>query len=338
MRIGVVGLGLMGCRHASVLARRSGVELIGGADSQEAARRRFAADFGVPVYTDIVDLLEQRPDAVVIAVPDNAHLAPAVAALTAGYATLLEKPMATDAGQARQIADLARAHGAPLMIGQTLRFDPRYRHAHDLVHSGQIGAAVHCYARRNSAVGSAARYGDTTTLPWHVSVHDIDAVTWVTGQRIRDVTGRATDRSLGRHGHLDALGALLTLADGTPFLLESSWVLPERLGSGIDSRIEIIGTEGAVEVHGLDEGLRVMGADGVSYPDVLRWQADGGSGPGGAIAQELDHFLDVVRGNAPSEIDIEEALHVVDVVEALGTAVRTGTTVEVGSGDLRESP
>jgi myo-inositol 2-dehydrogenase/D-chiro-inositol 1-dehydrogenase len=335
IRAGVVGLGLMGHRHAAILAHRPDVNLVGAADPSPTARDRFTSTFPIPVYEDLTGLLEQGVDAVVIAVPDHAHVEPAVQALTAGCATLLEKPMATSGADARAIADAARANGTPLMIGQTLRFDPRYRQARTVIHSGRIGHPAHCYARRNSAFGAAIRYGDSTSLPWHVSIHDIDAVLWMTGRRVRDVTARASDRRLAEHGHWDALGALLTLDDGTPFLLESSWILPAHLRSGIDSTVEVVGTGGVVKVHGLDEGLRVLDEDGVEYPDVLRYHEDSGAGPSGALAHEVGHFLAAIRGTIQMEIGIDEALHVVDVVEALEKSVREGRTVQVvtGTGD-----
>lgn len=329
IRVGVVGLGLMGHRHAAVLAHRRGVRLVGAADRSPDARDRFTAAFDVPVHADLDGLLDAGVDAVVIAVPDNAHVEPAVRALSAGRATLLEKPMAMSGADARTIAATARETDSLLMIGQTLRFDPRYRHAQRLVRSGRIGSPAHCYARRNSAFGAAVRYGETTSLPWHVSVHDVDAMLWVTGLRVREVTARATDRRLAGNGHWDSLGALLVLDDGTPFLLESSWILPTHLRSGIDSRLEVVGTTGTVEVHGLDEGVRILDDDGVEFPDVLRYQEDGGSGPNGALAHELDHFLAVAAGSAELEIRLDEALHVVDVVEALVESARTGGTVAV---------
>lgn len=334
-RIGVVGLGLMGWRHGTILAQKPDVELIGGVDLQPEVRQRFGTQFGCPTYQNIAELLAEGPDAVVIAVPDNGHVEPAVSALSAGCATLLEKPMATSVADARTIADAARSSGSFLMIGQTLRFDPRYRHARDVVRSGRLGDPTHCYARRNSAFGAALRYGSTTSLPWHVSVHDIDAMLWATGLRVREVTARASRRRLGDNGHWDALGALLVLSDGTPFLLESAWVLPTHLRSGIDSRLEIVGTRGSIEVHGLDEGVRIFDDSGTEFPDVLRYQQDSGAGPGGALRFEVDHFLAAAAGFVAPEVGVDEVIHGIDVVEALIESVHSGRTITVNSAQDR---
>ncbi|MGA8117002.1 MAG: Gfo/Idh/MocA family oxidoreductase [Actinocatenispora sp.] len=326
LRVAVIGLGLMGRRHAAVLAAHPAAELVAGVDLSEPAREAFRAEFSVPA---VASLSTVDADAVVVALPDNAHRAVAVDAIEGGLHVLVEKPLATTVADARAIVDAAAGSGAVVMVGQTLRFEPRYRQAHATVRSGRVGEVALCYARRNSAFGAAVRYGTSTSLPWHVSVHDVDVATWITGLRVVEVTARGTDRRLGGNGHLDALGALLTLEGGVPLLLESSWVLPEHLRSGIDCRLEVVGSRGSVEVHGLDEGLRVLDDDGWEHPDVLRWQQDGGAGPSGALANEVGHFVGAALGTFPCEVGAVEALHSVQVVAAIEESLRTGGAVPV---------
>ena len=52
---------------------------------------------------------------------------------------LIEKPLATSLEEARAIVRAAERAGVKLLVGHTLRFDPRYVQAHDAVHSGLIG-------------------------------------------------------------------------------------------------------------------------------------------------------------------------------------------------------
>ncbi len=326
LRVAVVGLGLMGRRHAAVLAAHPAAELVAGVDLSSPARESFRAEFDVPT---VHSLSTVDADAVIVALPDNAHRAVAVEAIERGWHVLVEKPLATSVADARAIADAAAGSSAVVMAGQTLRFEPRYRQARATVRSGRLGEVGLCYARRNSAFGAAVRYGTTTALPWHVSVHDVDVATWVTGLRVVEVMARGTDRRLGGRGHLDSLGALLTLEGGVPLLLESSWVLPEQLRSGIDSRLEVVGSRGSVEVHGLDEGLRVLDDDGWEHPDVLRWQADGGAGPSGALANEVAHFVGAALGTFPCEVGVADVLHSVDVVAAIEESLHTGGPVSV---------
>lgn len=327
LRTAVLGLGLMGHRHAAALAANRDAELVAGIDLDPDARNRFTEAFGVPTAGALDDMTGL--DAVIVSLPDSAHRAPVVRALEAGLHVLVEKPLATTLEDADAIVDAAERAGTVVMVGHTLRFDPRYRGARTAVREGRVGDVALCYARRNSAFGAALRYGGTTALPWHVSIHDVDAAVWVTGHRVADVTARATDNRLRDHGHLDALGALLTLDNGAPLLLESAWVLPPHLRSGIDSRLEVVGSTGSVEVHGLDEGLRVADASGWEHPDVLRWQAEGGAGPTGALVDEVAHFVGAATGRFPLELHLADALHAVEAVAALEESLRTGRTVTV---------
>ncbi|MGH3499913.1 MAG: Gfo/Idh/MocA family protein, partial [Nocardioidaceae bacterium] len=211
-----------------------------------------------------------------------------------------------------------------------LRYDPRYRAAVSAVREGRIGAVRLVHARRNSGRGATERYGTTTSLPWHVSVHDIDAILAATGSRVSEVTARATPAHPGSSGHWDALGALFTLDNDVPVILESAWVLPSAMRSAIDSRLEVVGADGVVEVAGLDEGLRVVDGGGFEFPDVLRYQDDAGAGPGGALVEELNHFVDVCRGGGDESAELERAIHVTEVVAALESSLAHGSTVTIG--------
>lgn len=333
LRVGVVGLGLMGRRHASILAHRPDAILCGGVDLDPATRDGFGVEFDTAVHARLDDLLSDAPDAVVICLPDNAHRDATCAALRAGSHVLVEKPLATSTADAGAMVAAAAEADRRLLVGFTMRFDPRHRGAREAVRSGRVGEVSLVHARRNSARGAAQRYGRSTSLPWHVTSHDIDAVLDLTGRRVREVTARATAHRFGELDQLDALGALLVLDNGAPVVVESSWVLPTAMKAAIDSRLEIVGTDGVVEVAGMDEGLRLVDGAGFDYPDVLRYSPDAGSGPGGALGYELAHFLDVCRGASEPEVTIAEALHTVEVVEALETALAENGTVTV---DRRE--
>ncbi len=65
-----------------------------------------------------------RVDAVTVAVPTESHLSVALPFLQRGTAVLVEKPLARDAGEARQMIDAAAASGAVLGVGHTERYNP----------------------------------------------------------------------------------------------------------------------------------------------------------------------------------------------------------------------
>lgn len=332
IRFGVAGAGLMGLRHAAVLAGLPGVELAAVADRDPAARRRAAERFAVPVHEDLDGLLAAGVQGAVVALPDDAHRSAAVALLQAGVAVLVEKPLATSVEDAEAI--LAVARGRLLMVGHLLRFDPRYLEARRRVGAGALGDLLHAYARRNSAAGAAHRYGTTTSLPWHVSIHDLDLVRWVTGREICEVTARGTSRRFRAAGHLDSLQALLTLDDGSPAVVESCWALPEHVSPAIDARLEVVGTDGMLEVSGFEQGLVVADQRGLGYPDTTRYAEHEDGAGGGILAAELAHFVRCLDRGTPPAVDPADALAAVRAAAAIDTAVRTGAAVRLDQKEV----
>lgn len=341
VRVAVVGAGLMGQRHARVLASTPGAELAGVADRSEQARKNAAAAFGVPTAPSLADLVSRDLDAAVIALPDNAHREVTIDALERGLAVLVEKPLATTIGDAAAIVEAAR--GRLLMVGHLLRFDPRYVVARRRVQAGELGSLLHVYARRNSAAGAVFRYGSTTSLPFHVSIHDLDLVRWVTGREVTSLLAHGTGRLFADQHHLDSLQALLRLDDGSSAVVESCWALPRHLGSAIDSRFEVVGTAGMAEVTGFEQGLMVADRTSLGYPDTARYAEYDDGSAGGILAAELSCFVRAVGAGAEPPIPPEEGLAAVMLAAAVEDSLQERREVHLDrlgdvSGDSAPVP
>jgi UDP-N-acetylglucosamine 3-dehydrogenase len=328
LRVAVLGAGLMGRRHGHAYRGIPGVELVGFVDRDPAAAGRIAAEFAVPCHAEWQPLLDgEPPDAISICLPDNLHRDASLAALSRGVAVLLEKPMATSVAEAEEIAAAGRER--LLLVGHNLRFDARYQQARRQFAAGRIGGLVHMTARRNSAIGASARYAASTGLVWHVGVHDIDLVQWIAGRPIREVTARGVSRRLASEGHYDSVLVLALLDDGTPVTMEMCWVLPGHFGSGLDSALQIMGTEGRITVHGFDQGLEIADGATVQHPDTMRWaELDDGSA-GGVLAEEIRHFVRCVREGAAPAVALDDALSAVRVAAAIQRSLAGGATVAV---------
>jgi predicted dehydrogenase len=110
VRVGVVGLGFGAAVHVPALQRLEDVEVVALAGSSRAGAQQAAAAAGVPVGCGSVDeLLEQRLDAVTIAVPPDRQAPVAAAVLAAGLPVLAEKPLAASVSEAEELAELAKS-------------------------------------------------------------------------------------------------------------------------------------------------------------------------------------------------------------------------------------
>ncbi len=123
LRTAVVGVGALGKHHARILAALPEADLVGVVDINEARAREIGGMVNAPAFVNASEVAG-RVDAVTVAVPTESHLAVALPFLQRGISVLVEKPLARDAGEARQMIDAAAASGAVLAVGHTERFNP----------------------------------------------------------------------------------------------------------------------------------------------------------------------------------------------------------------------
>src|SRR5512140_123824 len=95
LRIGIVGVGLMGRAHARA-ASRAGGRVVGVADTNLEAAKKFAASFGSTVVSGSIDevIRPDRVDAVHVCTPGGQHVEACETAISRGIHVLCEKPMA----------------------------------------------------------------------------------------------------------------------------------------------------------------------------------------------------------------------------------------------------
>ena len=165
LRAGVIGVGTFGSLHARVYAELESTDLVAVADIQSERIEHFASQYGARGYADYNELLEKEDlDIVSVCTSDELHLKPALAAAAAGKHILVEKPLSLNVSDCDTMIRAAEDAGVKLMVGQILRFDPRYYAARQAIAEGQIGDPVHLFARRNNLRKSAIRLGKHTSV------------------------------------------------------------------------------------------------------------------------------------------------------------------------------
>jgi predicted dehydrogenase len=123
VRVAVIGVGALGKHHARILAELPDVDLVGVVDVNEARARDVAATVKSSWATDACDL-PWAVDAVTVAVPTASHLKVAMPFLERGVGVLVEKPLARDLGEAREMIAAAERSSAVFGVGHTERFNP----------------------------------------------------------------------------------------------------------------------------------------------------------------------------------------------------------------------
>src|SRR5262249_51848441 len=292
-------------------------------------RRQIKRRLHVPHdYADYHDLLaDPGIEAVSVVTHVDDHVAPAVAALRAGKHVLLEKPMARTVADCDRIVAAAEKADRILMVGHICRFNPRYALARDRIAAGELGRIVSLYARRNIPAARSRTVLEKIGPLLGDGIHDTDLMLWMTGARIESVYAQTL--SVRKLKHPDIGWAMYRFQGGAIGGIADVWVLPDGPRFRIHEQLEVIGTEGAVYIHGGDTNMTVQTSKGVDHPDTLYWPSMHGE-PTGALRAEMSYFVDcVAHGRKPTVVTPKEARAAVAAVLAAEQSARTGKVVNL---------
>lgn len=271
VRLLILGTGGMAANHAEAFAAIPGVSLVAGIDTRADQLAAFCTTHGIAQgFASVDEALDWGQfDAVTNVTPDAAHHATTLPFLAAGKHVLCEKPLATNAADARAMADAAAAAGVVNMVNLSYRNVPALQKAAAMVQAGAIGEVRHFEAsylqswltqpawgawdsdpkwlwRLSSAHGSKGVLGD-------VGIHILDFATYAAGLDVAEVScllqtfdkapgGRIGDYVLDAN---DSATLQLRLSNGA-----LGTVAATRLATGHlnDLRLRLYGQNGGLEV------------------------------------------------------------------------------------------
>ncbi len=326
----VIGLGMMGQRHARVWAELPQTRLVSVCDIMPERAQAVADDYPCMVAASLEQAVNAPGvDIVSVCTDDQAHLQPCLAAATAGKHVLVEKPLATSLGDCDRIIEACENAGVMLMTGHVCRFDPRYVACREAVESGEVGDVVQVFARRNNITASGRRIGSRTSVAYFLGVHEIDLMSWIAGARITRVYSEATSKVLADIGAEDTILTLVRLEGGAVGCIETCWVIPEGSPNSLDARLEVVGTAGRVAAQvGGEEALEAADGQRARRPDIVYWTEMHGRVQG-ALANQLEHFADCVSTGTAPVVSPRQARHAVEVAQAMHRSLETGAPVDL---------
>src|SRR3569833_306999 len=181
IRIGVIGVGVMGSNHARVLAGLSGVQLVGVVDPDRAQCDLVTGALGCPAVKELDGLLKYDLDAVTIAAPTHLHRENALRCIASGIHDQVEKPIASTVEEGDDIIKAARRAGLTLMVGHVELFNPAVQAIKDAIRGEDILSIA--ITRVGPFPPRMANVGVVIDL----AVHDIDLIRWFTESDIVEV-------------------------------------------------------------------------------------------------------------------------------------------------------
>ncbi len=327
LRVGVIGLGFFGERHARIYRSLPQAELVAVCDTDAGRASRVGGALAAAPLTDAGALLARDDIAAVsICLPDRLHTEVAIAAAAAGKAILLEKPLAHDYDHARRIVAAVEKAGVRFMVAHILRFDPRYVQVYEAAAPERLGRPIHLRAKRNGTRATARRLGSASSILFYMGVHDIDAMQWIARSPIVRVYAQKIG-VLGT-GNEDALYAVVNFANGAIGQIDYSWAWPDGLMNGYRAAFEVVGERAAASLDVTDQGFAVVDDERTTGGDTHLWPEINGRIVGD-LADELAHFVSAVQDGEAFVQPYQEALAAIPVLDALAQSANSGQPVEV---------
>lgn len=138
---GIVGTGDISASIAPDFTLTENAALTAVSSRAKSSAEEFSVRFGVPAAYQGIEGLLQDPaiDAVYLGTPHGTHHALALKVLAAGKHVLVEKPMALNSSQVREICSEAQGRGLLAMEGMWTKFNPTFQDVMATVASGAIG-------------------------------------------------------------------------------------------------------------------------------------------------------------------------------------------------------
>jgi myo-inositol 2-dehydrogenase/D-chiro-inositol 1-dehydrogenase len=190
VRIGIIGVGVMGSDHARIFSAQvpgATIQAIYDADSKRAKSVAEEVGAGKVVADPIALIQDTAVDAVLVASPDQTHKELTLAGLAAKKPVLCEKPLAPTPEECLEVIAAETKLGRRLVqIGYMRRFDPSYVEMKAGLASGRLGSALmfHCI-HRNVAAPS---WFDSKMAVSNSAVHEFDIARWVLDAELSGIT------------------------------------------------------------------------------------------------------------------------------------------------------
>ena len=322
IRICMIGAGRVGKLHSGTLKRHvPGGDVVALVDPWEEVRNATGDEFGIERrFASLADALDAVEfDAVVITTPTPTHRELAVLAAEHGKHVFLEKPMALSLAECDDILAAVDRHGVLLQMGFMRRFDPDFAAAWERIRGGEIGEPM---------MIKSLTHGPGLPPPWatdlktsngnlaEVNSHDLDSVRWLMASNphrmyVEVANFKGAERGVTSEHFYDNLFATVKFESGA--LGNISGVCP--CDYGYDSRVEIIGKKGIMQIGQMQGEAVVVCVDrdhGLvtpifrRWPDRFRW----------GYIQELEHFVECVQQQRPPKVTGEDGRWAVAMVLA----------------------
>ncbi|MFB3903565.1 MAG: alkaline phosphatase family protein [Acidobacteriota bacterium] len=333
LRIIHVGVGVRGRHWLDVVASHPDFVSAACVDRDQKALDEVRAlpgqDHG-RFYTEYeTALAETEADAVLIATPSFLHGQHSKAALEAGLAVLVEKPLASRLEEAAASVALARKLGKPLMVAENFRFFQAERTVRKLLQEGRIGriGSIVCIDRRDQPSRSQGPWVKSMPDPFlnEIAVHHFDSFRYLFASRPESILARSFNPPGSDYNEGAALEALISLRNGLSIQYSGTLVATKY-----EYDLWIEGEEGEIRTDRKSVSWRPKGEKSFQKATLVEVpKGDELPYPRAGTVSILNQFRDAVVQNAEPETSGADNIWTLAMVEAARLSQKEGRRARI---------
>lgn len=322
----VIGLGHIGKRHAEMIQRQVGAELVATVDirSREACG---IENFEVPHFTTIEEVIESglEFDVANVCTPNGLHAEHCLSVLGAKKAVVCEKPMGLTTQSCEEVIKKSLEVNRQVFCVMQNRYSPPSVWIKGLVDSGKLGkifqVQVNCYWNRDARYYKAGGWKGTQELDGGTLFtqfsHFIDIMYWLFGD-IKNIQATFNDFNHKDLTDFEDSGLVhFEFVKGGMGTINYSTAVAEQ---NLESSLTIIGELGSVKIGGqyMNE-VEVCNIPGYEMPELAPTNPgnDYGAYKGSAANHDqiIKNVVQTLNGETSPTTNVFEGLKVVQIIE-----------------------
>ena len=328
IKFAVVGCGHIGKRHAEMVKRHAEAELLAVCDVR-ANGDTGADQFGVPVFSDIDEMLRELPDIEVVNVctPNGLHAQQSLKALEARKHVVCEKPMGLSKSDCEEVLYKAlQVHRTVFGVMQN-RYSPPSQWIKSVIDDKKLGdifmVQVNCYWNRDERYYKKGGWKGRTDLDGGTLFtqfsHFIDIMYWLFGD-ITEIQAKFADFNHADLTEFEDSGLVqFRFVNGGMGCINYSTSVWDK---NLESSMTIIGSQGSVKIGGqyMDQVEHCHIKDYV-MPELAPTNPanDYGAYKGSANNHSyiIQNVVDTLKGRTTLTTNALEGLKVVEIIERI---------------------
>lgn len=199
-RVGIIGFGQIGKKHAHMLSQLPYVQLCAVADIDERNLEIARINYNVQTFSDYEGPIRSDLECIFLCTPPKIRVRPIKQALREGKYIFCEKPIALSLEEADAIIEYAKHAKKHIMVGYTLRFKQPYRMIKEMYDGGELGELIYCWISKREFFPQKCWENLLAKKHWRTfpqqgggrfieRSHQMDWLLWI-GGRVHSLFGR----------------------------------------------------------------------------------------------------------------------------------------------------